>query len=138
MSKNVILEFRLISCILIVGIAYLFLQSVILKPNNIDSLVYNLARVLLFQQQNTLFLENVNLYHQAVLPVGNDILYHLFLRSYHEYGLAIFSWFAYIGIAFSGWAIATQYYSRKVALISVLVILSMPQIIYSTTTLKTT
>ena len=92
-SKNIFNESRLISCILMIGIGYLFLQSILLKPNNIDSLVYNLARVLLFQQENTLFLENVNLYHQAVFPVGNDILYHIFLRSYQEYGLTLFSWF---------------------------------------------
>ena len=58
------------------------------------------------------------------------------MRCYQEYGLALFSWFSYIGIAFSGWAIATQYYSRKVAIISVLIILSMPQIIYASTTPK--
>ena len=135
-TKDIFSNSRFLSFILILGIAYLFAQSVLLKPNNIDSLVYNLARVLLFQQENSLFLKNVNLYHQAVLPVGNDILYHIFLRCYQEYGLALFSWFSYIGIAFSGWAIATQYYSRKVAIISVLIILSMPQIIYASTTPK--
>jgi hypothetical protein len=135
-TKNILHESPFISCILLMGIGYLFLQASVLKPNNIDSLVYNLARVLLFQQEKTIFLQNVNLYHQAIFPVGNDILYHIFLRSYKEYGLALFSWFSYIGIGLAGWSIATQYYSRKVALISVLIILSMPQIIYAATTPK--
>jgi hypothetical protein len=135
-TKIIFRESRFITCILLMGIGYLFLQSVVLKPNNVDSLVYNLSRVLLFQQENTLFLEHVNLYHQAVLPIGNDILYHLFLRSYQEYGLALFAWLSFIGIGCSGWALTTNYYSRKIALISVLLILSMPQIIYATTTPK--
>ena len=135
-TKIILSESRFITCILLMGIGYLFLQSVILKPNNVDSLVYNLARVLLFQQENTLFLEHVNLYHQAVLPIGNDILYHLFLRSYQEYGLALFSWLSFIGIGLSGWALVTKYYSRKIAFISVIIILSMPQIIYASTTPK--
>jgi hypothetical protein len=135
-TKIIFRESRFVTSILLLGIGYLFLQAIILKPNNIDSLVYNLARVLLFQQESSLFLENVNLYHQAVLPVGNDILYHLFLRSYQEYGLALFAWLSYIGIGLSGWALVTQYYSRKIAVISVLIILSMPQIIYAATTPK--
>ena len=135
-TKNIFHESPFISCILLMGIGYLFLQTAVLKPNNIDSLVYNLARVLLFQQENTLFLQNVNLYHQAVFPVGNDILYHLFLRSYQECGLALFSWLSYIGIGLAGWTIVTQYYTRQVALISVLIILSMPQIVYAATTPK--
>ena len=60
-TKIIFRESRLITCILLMGIGYLFLQSVVLKPNNVDSLVYNLARVLLFQQENTLFLKHVNL-----------------------------------------------------------------------------
>ena len=135
-AKIIFRESRIITCILLMGIGYLFLQSVVLKPNNVDSLVYNLARVLLFQQENTVFLKNLNLYHQAVLPIGNDILYHLFLRSYQEYGLALFAWFSYIGIGLSGWALVTKYYPIKSALISVLIILSMPQIIYAATTPK--
>ena len=135
-TKIIFHESRFVICILLMGIGYLFLQSVVLKPNNVDSLVYNLGRVLLFQQENTLFLEHVNLYHQAVFPVGNDILYHLFLRSYQEYGLALFAWFSYIGIGLTGWALVTQYYSRKIAVISVLIILSMPQLIYAATTPK--
>ena len=135
-TQIIFCESRFVTSILLMGIGYLFLQAIILKPNNIDGLVYNLARVLLFQQEDSLFLENINLYHQAVLPVGNDILYHLFLRSYKEYGLALFAWLSYIGIGLSGWALVTQYYSRKIAVISVLIILSMPQIIYASTTPK--
>ena len=111
------------------------LQSIVLKPNNVDSLVYNLARVLLFQQENTLFLRNVNLYHQAVLPIGYDVLYHIFYAVTRVW--SIFIWIlSFIGIGLSSWAIVTQYYSRKVALTSVLIILSMPQIVYAATTPK--
>ena len=77
-AKNIFQDSVFITFTLLIGFSYHFLPSLLLKPNNIDSIVYNLTRVLLFQQENTLFLQNVSLYHKAGFPVGNDIPYHIF------------------------------------------------------------
>lgn len=71
---------KILFIVLTIVFGYLFLQVLILKPNNIDSHIYTLSRILLFQQEQTLFLDNTSNYHQAVFPLGFDILNYKFLR----------------------------------------------------------
>lgn len=75
-----ILSHKLITSIVIICWIYLFLLVAIIPPANWDSMAYNLSRVYLFQQENSLFLENVTTLRQSMFVVGADILNHGFLR----------------------------------------------------------
>ncbi|MEO1593307.1 MAG: hypothetical protein AAFU71_18740, partial [Cyanobacteria bacterium J06632_22] len=89
-----------------VGLGYLFLQAYLLPPSSWDALVYHLPRVLVWEQNHSLFLRDYSLPHQAVFPVGSDILFHLFLRFHLDYGLGVFSWLFYGVIICGTYAIA--------------------------------
>jgi hypothetical protein len=115
---------------------YLFAQVLVLKPNNIDSHIYTLSRVLLFQQEQTIFLENTSNYHQAIFPLGFDILNHMFLRHHIESGIGFFNFLSYLGIIFSCLSLCKQFYSHKISILSTMAIVSMPQIVYEATTPK--
>lgn len=86
---------KFISCLLIFISIYLFLQSFLLPPCNWDVLTYNLARVLMFQEEGSLFLKNFSTYRQVIHPWGYDILSFLFLRFYSDFGLGVFSFLSY-------------------------------------------
>jgi len=92
--------------------------------------------MILFQQNNTLFLAHFSSPHQAVFPVGSDILAHLFLRFYVDYGIAIFSLLGYFVIILSVYAISRYYASSKIALLSMIVVASMPELVLQATSTK--
>lgn len=115
---------------------YLFFQAVILPPGNWDSMTYNLARVLLFQQEKSLFLKEVSTVRQAIFPVGADILHYTFLRFNTDYGIGIFSLLAYLSIVLGTYALSRKYVSQEIALTATLVILSLPELVYQATSTK--
>ncbi|NEQ44705.1 MAG: hypothetical protein F6K00_14550 [Leptolyngbya sp. SIOISBB] len=119
-----------------VALGYLFVQAYLLPPSSWDALVYHLPRVLLWEQNQSLFLRDYSLPHQAVFPVGSDILFHLFLRFWLDYGLGIFSWLSYGVIACGTYAIARPRVSQAVALTTALVIACLPEIVYQSTATK--
>ena len=88
-------SYKVIMSLLIINLSYLFLQVLLLPPNSYDSMTYHLARVLMFQEEGKLFLENFNYSPQATYPWGYNILSFLILRFYSDYGLAIFSFLSY-------------------------------------------
>lgn len=124
-----------IAVVFFIACLYLFLLGWLIPPNFGDSLRYHLARVFLFQQDHTLFLNVVSPHqaHRAVFPVGSDILTHIFLRFYTDYGVAIFSFMAYLGIGLGTYALARYYTSRPVAISASMVIISMPEVVYQAT-----
>ena len=69
---------------------YLYFQSITLQPNNQDSLVYTLANSSL-EDGGTLFPQTISDYTQVCYPIGNDILYYLFLRFDISRGTAFFN-----------------------------------------------
>ncbi|BAQ66141.1 glycosyltransferase family 39 protein [Geminocystis sp. NIES-3709] len=99
-------------------------------------MTYNLARVLLFQQEKSLFLTEVSLESQAIFPVGSDILHHSFLRFYTDYGIGIFSFIAYLIISFGTYSLARRYASQEHSLIATLVIASLPELVLQSTSTK--
>ncbi len=115
---------------------YLFCLAVLSPPSNWDSMTYNLARILLFQQEQSLFLTNYSSESQAIFPVGNDILHHSFLRFYSDYGIGIFSFIAYLIICFGTYALGRRYAKPQHALIATLVIASLPGLVLQSTTTK--
>ncbi|MDJ0901077.1 MAG: glycosyltransferase family 39 protein [Xenococcus sp. MO_188.B8] len=129
-------QYKIISVIITTVWTYLALQAILLPPANLDSMTYNLARVLLFQQEKSIFLTQVSSVRQAVFPLGSDILHHSFLRFYTDYGIGIFSFLAYLAIAFGTYALARRYASRKYSLIATLIIISLPELVLQSTSTK--
>ena len=127
---------KVMSILVVICIVYLGLQAVLLPEGNYDSMRYNLTRVLLFQQEHSMFLTNITEYHQAVLPVGGDILSHLFLRYYTDYGLATISLLAYVSIVFGAYALARCYASSYVAWTVMLIVMSLPLLVRQATGTK--
>lgn len=124
--------------IILIGLAwiYLGLQAILIPPSNWDSMTYNLARVFLFQQEKTLLLSDVSTVRQAIFPIGSDILHHIFLRFYTDYGIGIFSFLSYLSVAFGTYALSRRYTSSETSVISTLVIISLPELVYQATSTK--
>lgn len=117
-------------------IVYLFAQAMLLYPNNIDSLIYHLPRVLLFQQENTLFLQSTHMHGIVIFPMGNDILYHHFLRFHLTRGLAFFGFLAYAGVILASYAFARDHFQEKVALACAAIVAGLPELVFMSTTPK--
>lgn len=122
--------------IVVLCVVYLGLQAFVLPEGNYDSMRYNLTRVLLFQQERSMLLTNVTEYHQAVLPVGGDILSHLFLRYYTDYGLATIRFLAYLSIGFGSYALSRNHASSHVAWTVMLIVISFPLLVRQATGTK--
>gem|GEM_PF-1679407 len=129
---------RLILFVLIPILLYLFLQAFLLPPSNPDSMVYNLARVLMFQQEKTIFLENYSSFHQVAFPVGHDILSFLFLRFHSDFGLAIYSFIAYLLVISGTYSLIAQFYpgDKKLGVTGSMIIASLTLLVLQATTAK--
>ncbi|MEM6254244.1 MAG: glycosyltransferase family 39 protein [Cyanobacteria bacterium P01_D01_bin.156] len=134
--KSIWAAYPRILTVLAIALTYLWLQAVLLPPGSWDALVYHLPRVLLWEQNRSLFLQDFVTPHQAVFPVGADILFHIFLRSQTDYGLGLFSWLSYLVILFGTYGLVRPRVSRSIALTSALVISCLPEIIYQSTETK--
>ena len=91
---------------------------------------------LLFQQEKSLYLTEITTHRQAVFPVGSDILHHIFLRFYTDYGIGIFSFLAYVSIGLGTYALCRRYTSSQISLMATLVIISLPEVVYQSTSTK--
>lgn len=129
-------EQKLILFIFLPVLILLFLQAFLLPPGNSDSMVYNLARVPMFQQAQSLFLENYSFIHQAAFPVGFDILPFLFLRFNSDFGLAIFSFLSYMVIISGTFSITASFFDKKLALRVALIIASLTELVLQSTSTK--
>ena len=116
--------------------SYLILQAIILRPNNQDSLVYNLARNLVYADAGTLFPTSTSEYAQVTLPLGHDLLYHLFLRFEVERGLAFFGPISYLGIVLCSYALVRAYHTRSTAICIAVLVACLPEIVFHATTPK--
>lgn len=122
--------------IVIFCFAYLAMQAFLLPEGNADSMRYNMTRVLLFQQECSMFLTNITEFHQAVQPVGGDILSHMFLRYHTDYGLAMISFLAYVSIGLGAYALARDHASQRVAWTVMLIAVSFPLLVRQATGTK--
>ncbi len=129
-------NYKIILSILLIVWIYLFCLAVLLPPSNWDSMTYNLARILLFQQEQSLFLTNHSLESQVVFSVASDILHHAFLRFYTDYGIGIFSFIAYLIICFATYALSRRYANEQHSLTATLIIASLPEIVLQSTSTK--
>jgi len=116
---------------------YLFLQVLLLPPINVDSLVYNIARVMLMIKENSILLRNYTALHQVNFVWGYDILYYLFLRHYCDFFLSIFSYLCYTVIILSNYYIIINLSNnKKLAILISLVISSLPELVLQATSTK--
>lgn len=116
--------------------AYTLAQILLLPPNNHDALTYHLPRVWLFIQHNTFFLEAFNRYHEAVFPVGSDILFYPFLSLGTTAGLGIFSLSSYLAIGAATYGISRLYTTERTSAVCALAILSLTELILQAATIK--
>jgi len=124
----------------LVGVAWSYLAglALLIPPSNPDSLRYHLTRVLLFQQENTFFLNvpDNNQATLAVFPVGGDVLAHLFLRFDTDYGVGVFALLSYFAVVFGAYALACRHASPPIAVVAALAIASLPELVYLATSGK--
>ena len=131
-----VLNHKIVAGIVLICWIYLFFLVAIIPPANWDSMGYNLSRVYLFQQENTLFLENVTNLRQNMFVVGADILNHSFLRLNQDYGVGIFSWLSYISIGLGTYGLARTFADSQVSIATTLIIISLPQLCFQATSTK--
>jgi hypothetical protein len=127
------------SILILYGIVYtyLLLQALLLPPINIDSLIYNLSRVMLMIKENSIILKNYSTLHQVNFVWGYDILYYLFLRNNSDFFLSIFSFLCYVVIIFSNYSLANRLFNnQRLALIVSLIISSLPSLVLQATSTK--
>ncbi|WP_159790092.1 hypothetical protein [Sodalinema gerasimenkoae] len=93
-------------------------------------MTYGFTRVLIFQEEASLFLDRVCQVNRAIFPVGSDILAHLFLRWHTDWGGGIFNFIAYLSILLGNYALARKYVSERLAIAVTLAIASLPQLIF--------
>lgn len=124
--------------VLAIALSTLLLLVIVVPEGNFDSQRYNLTRVLLFEQFGTLRLGpgQITEYHQAIFPVGGDILRYALLRWHTDAGLALFNWLAYIAIISGSYALARGQTDEKRALLVALIIASLPLPIFQATGTK--
>lgn len=134
--KSFFSQYKIICSIIFICWIYLFFLAIIIPPSNWDSMTYNLSRVLLFQQENSLLLENVTTPRQAMFVTGSDILTHAFLRFYSDYGVGLFSFLAYVSIGLGTYALSRNIASVDISLLTTLIIISMPELCFQATSTK--
>lgn len=122
--------------VMAIAITYLLLQAVLLPPSSWDALTYHLPRVLLWEQNRSLFLRDHTIAPQTAFPVGSDILFHTFLRFRTDYGLGIFSWLSYVAILLGTYGLVRNTVNHLVALTSAIAIVCLPEIVYQSTGTK--
>lgn len=126
----------MIAGVLAICWSYLFWLVVAIPPSNWDSMTYNLARVLLFQQENSLLLSSATTPRQAVFPAGYDILSHMFLRRHADHGVAIFSLLSYMSVVAGTYAFCRKHFTSEVSLASALTVASFPLVVFQATSTK--
>lgn len=121
---------------LLLCLIYSGLQILLLPIKNTDALTYHLPRVWLFIQNNTFLLESFNRYHEAIFPVGADILFYPFLAFNTTAGLGIFSLSSYIAIGAAAYSIARIYTSQRNATLATLIVMSLTDLVLQAPSVK--
>jgi hypothetical protein len=129
-------KYALVCIPILLCLIYSGAQILLLPIKNIDALTYHLPRVWLFIQNNSFFLESFNRYHEAIFPVGSDILFYPFLALKTTAGLGIFSLSSYIAIGAAVYSIARLYTSPKNATLATLIVMSLTEIVLQAPSVK--
>ena len=115
---------------------YLGLQAFFIPQH--PSHWHDLSQILLFEQQGSFFnLSNPDLPSgsiAALSPANITILAHLFLRGHTDFGIGLIGFTAYMSIGFSTYALSRRYAWPPTAFTVTILVLSMPRLIYHSTT----
>ena len=116
---------------------YLFLQVLLFPPTNIDSLNYNLTRILMMHKENSLFLKNFSCQHQVNFPVASDVMTYTLLRFESDWFLSYFSFLSYLTIAMGTFSLTMKVFNdHKLSAVSTLIIASLTNIVLQSTNTK--
>ncbi len=110
--------------------------AVAVPPANWDSMTYNLARVLLMIQENTLGPTHYTNIRQLAFSPGFDILSFFFLRYGVDRGVALFSWLSYLLIVLGSYAAARRFGDRAFSLRLAFVVGSLKLLVLQATSTK--
>ncbi len=121
---------------LALALAFLALQALLLPPYGNDPLSYHLPRVLLFQQERTLFPAEFSKYDLVVKTLGADLLSHLFLRHYSDRGVVWLPLMAYGAALAGGFALARRHARSETAWLAALAVAGMPQLVHQAAVFK--
>ena len=130
------LKHKLITAIVAICWLYLLALVVFIPPANWDSMAYNLARIFLFEQEQSFYLENFNTIRQKMFVVGADILNYGFLRLNKDYGVGLFSWLSYISVGLGTYGLSRRFANTKVSIATTLVIISLTEFCFQATSTK--
>jgi len=83
------------SIFIVLTVSIPWAKGFLMPPTTIDSMTYNLMRVMLMMSEGQMFAENFGDYRLDIMQVGHDILHFLFLRFHTDYGLATFGFLSY-------------------------------------------
>ena len=115
--------------------SYLALLALVIPPGTIHW--QSIARVLEFESHHTLFPAGVSTLAggNQGLPASANILIlpHLFLRFHGDVGLGLLGFAAYLSIGFSIYALSRRYAWPSTAFTVVVIVLSMPRMVYLST-----
>ena len=135
-SKSIISDYFMI--LLFTFIFILFFICLVKVPHEGDSLRYHLSRILLFQDNKSLFLEPLSQHqsHLTVFPIGNDILFHIFLRNHYDFGVNIFGLLYFISTIFGTYSVSRLFYNHKISIATTFVLISMTMVVLHSTLTK--
>ena len=136
MAFNFVRETRLAAFVLMPVLVYLFLQAFLVPPSNLDSMVYNLARVFMFERGGTMFIENYSYFSQVSYPVGFDLLSYFFLRFNSDFGLGIFSFISYLTIISATFSLVRCFYDKHTVVTVTIITASLTEIVLQAVTTK--
>ncbi len=135
--KGFIYNQKIYFSIFLILMVYIFLQGFLVAPDCWDSMVYNLARVLMYQNDNTLFLNTFSTIRQIIFPWGYDILHFHFTKVYSDFGLASFNYLNYVIIIINVYElIRTEFKNEKFALFMGLFVASFSQLLLQASNTK--
>ena len=99
---------RYLVWLFLASLAYLAVQAVFVPPASQDGLCYNLPRIFMMQQENTLFPAHYNDIRQRIFPIGFDILHYANLRFHSDYGLSAWCYLSYLCIVVVSYSLSLR------------------------------
>ncbi len=109
-------------------LGYMTVEALVLPP---EPLYWEeLGRVLLFQHNGSFFRPLAAGWDQGLSPVNLSILSHLFLRRHADWGAGLPGLLAYLAIGCATYALARRYAWPPTAITVVMIVASMPRLVY--------
>jgi len=134
---NFIIKYKLVFIPFGLFFIYLFFQVILLPPSNTDSMIYNLSRVLLYNIEETIFINNYTSLNQVNFPIGYDILNFLFLRISSDYFLSFFSFLSYLVIIVGIYSLVNKLFNdNELSLVTCIMVGSLNEIVLQSTSTK--